>query len=883
MAGDKDLPGTGQDEEFEIEVAEDEAADGTVEHENGDVTVDLDDVEPGTDVQEAPEFYANLAESLPETVISAIGTKLVELTDEDKIAHDGRIQAYADALKRTGMDGNPSGGADFEGASKAVLPVLQEAAVDFASSAIRELFPIGGQDGGPVKQQIIGKLTQPKMDKAERKSKHMNWQLTKQMPTFRDDLEELLTQNALAGRYYMKFYWDKKRKRPAHMPVPMDDIWLPSNYSSFESVDRFTHLQPLSGLQFQERVDSGMYRAIVLGSPSEPEQTAAQDAADSLAGKTRDGQNRDDNRKVREIYCWLEIAEDAATGGELAPYIVSINDEGHEVLAIYRNWDIDDEEREELRHIVEFPFVPWRGGPVGLPQLIGGLGIAGTGALRAMLDAAHISNQQGLVKLKGGGADKGKNVVLSPGTMTEIDSKANVDDIRKAVMPIPTNPPSTVLFQLLGFVNETAKGVVNVALEKLADNASDMPVGTTLALIEQGSKVYAAIHSRLHRSMERCLSVLHQLNRLYLDEETLIKEAGDLLAKRADYDGAMDVCPVSDPNIFTETQRYAQTQAIAQRAGGNPLYDQYEVEMRVLKQLRIPDPESLLVKRPEPKRLNPVNENMAMAMGQPVVAFPDQDHAAHLMDHLAFWQSPMFGQNPIIQPTLAPALVQHLKEHMLYFYVQSVVESSEAVLEYSTGKRVDITKLMDDDDEVSKQMDQLVSEMSGVFLEEAEEAFDRLMPVAPPPPMPGAEPPKPSQMLGLLNQMMQLVQSLQPPQPMDPSMVQSKEVDRKAAADQAKTQGEAEDRAIKRMELQQQASTEERKMLDAQNERMEETRLAEREMEKDVHVATVNNQSDERMNVQDNITALTIADAEMQSGERVALSTGTGINPNPSE
>lgn len=704
--------------EVEIEPEAEEDLGEGIEAINDDGSIDVN-LSPGTAADEAPDFYANLAEELlDEQTLSRLAYDLIESTDEDRQAQQGRVDAYTDAIKRTGLDGNPIGGAEFEGASKAVLPVMQEAAIDFAASAINELFPVGGvEGGGPVKHQTIGKATQQRADKALRKSKHMNWQMTKQMRTLRDGLEELLTQTAMAGRYYLKLYQDLKRKRPAYMLVPMDNLWLPGDASTLEDADRYTHAQYLTDIRFRERVASGMYRDLDLVKPSAPEHSAAQEASDQTQGKTRDSQNKDGTRLVREIYVLLELDDDPETDGNIAPYIVSIDDDSGQILSVYRAWDINDPQQEAIPFIIEFPFIPWRDGPIGLPQLIGGLSIAGTGALRALLDAGHISNVSGALKLKGGGADKGKNVNVVPGMITEIESSVVVDDIRKAVMPLPFNPPSPVLFSLLGFVEERARGVVNVALEKLAESKADMPVGTVLALIEQGSKVYKAIHSRLHRSMERALVALHHLNRMHLDEEALLREAGDVLARKSDYQGAMDVEPVSDPNIFSEAQRYAQTQAIAQRAVGNPLYDQHEVEKRVLAQLRIPDSESLLVKKPEPKRLNPVNENMAMAMGSPVVAFPDQDHAAHLMAHFDFVLSPMFGRNPVIQPTLLPGMVAHIKEHMLYLYVEAVVGASDQVLQMDPQfKGTSITDLMDDDDEISKEMDRLLSQTSATFI-----------------------------------------------------------------------------------------------------------------------------------------------------------------------
>ena len=255
---------------------------------------------------------------------------------------------------------------------------------------------------------------------------------------------------------------------------------------------------------------------------------------------------------------------------EPAPYIITIDKLSRKVLSVYRNWDELDESKEELQWFVEFPFVPWRGAyPIGLPHMIGGISAAATGALRALLDSAHISNSQTMLKLKGG-TRGGQTLEIQPTQVLEIEGGLNVDDVRKLAMPLPYNPPSAVLLQLLGVLVDAGKGVVRTTLEDLADSNSNTPVGTTLARIEQGMTVFSAIHGRLHDAMGRMLRILHRLNGMYLDDENIEAELGEELATRADFDGPMDVVPVSDPNIFSEAQRYAQVQAVAQRAAALP-------------------------------------------------------------------------------------------------------------------------------------------------------------------------------------------------------------------------------------------------------------------------------------------------------------------------
>jgi hypothetical protein len=549
-----------------------------------------------------------------------------------------------------------------------------------------------------------------------------------------------------------------------------------------------------------------------------------------------------------------------------------MDDESGTIIAIYRNWDVEDPNMEMLEHLVEWGFIPWRGGYIGLAQLIGGLSIAATGSLRALLDAAHLSNMQSAVKLKS--KEGGQNIPLEVGSITEIDGSNLQDpDIRKTIMALPFNPPSTVLFQLLGFLSEQGKGVVSVALEKLTEAKADMPVGTTMALIEQGAKIYAAIHSRLHRAFARTLKVQHQLNRMHLDEEALKREAGELLARRADFHGAMDIAPVSDPNIFSETQRFAQTQAVAARAIQNPLYDQRKVEEKILDQLKIVDGKDLLIPKPEPKRLNPVNENVSVALGQPVIAFPDQDHMAHLTSHFEFLLNPFYGKNPIMQPVVLPAMLAHIKDHMIYAYVAAVQASAT---EFSG---VQITKLMDDDDEVSKHMDGLLTDASTIFLDDAQELFDRVMPPPEAPPMPGDKPKGQSEMLTILAQLSELAQALQPPMLQDPTAVAAQDVQRKGAADQAKSnvdQGKLQIEAQKVAEARRKNDiTEQAVHIDAE----QEFRLQQAGQQADLNIHGMDNAVKERINTADNVTALTIAQAEIEHGEKSELSTGGGIDP----
>ena len=677
-----------EDKGVELEMEPDEESD-VEENEDGSAVLTLD----GPDMAENSEFYANLAEDMSNSELMNISSQLLEFVDRDKEARSLRDKQYEEGIRRTGLGDDAPGGADFQGASKVVHPMLTEACIDFSSRVIKELFPASG----PVKQFIPGDITQAKMEKALRKEKFLNWQLTQHMVEFRPELEQMTTQIPLGGAQYMKLVWDDQRNRPLAVFVPIDDVYLPYSATSFYTAERKTHVMYLTRLEFEKRVGTGMYRDIDLVSPQEPELTGPQKANNKIEGRQQNGYNEDGQRTIFEISCFLDFEDNF----DLAPYLVTVDHTTKEVLSIYRNWDPDDQQQEELIHMVEWPFVPWRGAyPIGLPHMIGSLSAAATGALRALLDSAHINNFPGMLKLKGGSRG-GQTDRIEPTQVTEIEGGVGVDDVRKIAMAVPFNPPNQVLYSLLGFVTEAARGVVRTTYEKLQDQNPNVPVGTTLAMIEQGMTVFSAIHARLHYSMSMTLKVLHRLNSKHIDDDYIMRVTGEEMCKAKDFQGVMDVVPVSDPNIFSDVQRAAQMQAIVQRAAAVPaLYNARVVEERFLAGMKIPDYKALLADKKEPIELNAVNENLAMSLQRPVVAFPMQDHLAHIQVHLDFLSNPIFGMGQLIGPQLIPGMLQHIKEHMIYWYSTYLYEKTSDMVgmpleKFLEGKDKDVSAEVD--------------------------------------------------------------------------------------------------------------------------------------------------------------------------------------------
>jgi hypothetical protein len=618
---------------------------------------------------EDEDFYSNLAETTNLYDLEKIGMRYLDLIKKDKEAREKRDKQYEEGIRRTGMGDDAPGGATFMGASKVVHPVMAEACVDFAASAIKEMFP----PDGPVRTKVLGESTPEKQDVAERKRDYMNWQLTEQIEEFRDEQEQLLTQLPLGGSQFMKLWYDEHKKRPCAEFVPIDNILLPFASVNFYTAQRVTEMQDITEWEFKRRIAQGLYRDVdFIRATMEPTETHAEKATNKIEGRKYQD-NEDGLRRVFHIYTYLEIDDDKRTKGEMAPYVLMIDELDNEILGLYRNWEEGNETYTKLDWIIEFKFIPWRGAyAIGLPHLIGGLSAALTGALRALLDTAHINNSATMLKLKGAKIS-GQTQQIEVTQVTEIEGAPGVDDVRKIAMPMPFNPPSPVLFQLLGFLNDAAKGVVSTSEEKIADINANAPVGTTQALIEQGAKVFSAIHARMHDSQRRVLQVLGRINRWYLDDMKKGDVVEDLQIAREDFKRNSDVIPVSDPHIFSETQRMAQNQAVLQLMQTYPqAFDVNAVLQRVLKQMKVSGVNELMPNAPKPMEMDSAHENAAMALGRPAFAYPKQDHLAHIQSHLNFGLDPNMGSNNLIAPKFIPQALEHIKQHMMLWYTSQM-------------------------------------------------------------------------------------------------------------------------------------------------------------------------------------------------------------------
>ncbi len=730
----------------------------TEEQPDGSAIVNLDD---GPEFN--PDFYDNLADIIDPGTLSSLAFRYLDLLESDKEARSLRDKQYEEGIRRTGMGNDAPGGATFMGASKVVHPAMAEGCVDFAARAIKELFP----PDGPVKTKVLGKMDELKSQTSERKRDFLNWQITEQIEEFRDEQEQLLTQLPLGGSQYFKLWFDEDKKRPVVEFLPIDRVILPFAATNFYTAQRAAEVHEITQYEFERRIRNGMYRDVNFVKASQTvDQSKVEKANNKVEGKQFE-ENKDGLRKVYHIYTWLELEDDKETKGKSAPYILMIDELDNEVLGLYRNWEEKDETMTKLDWIVEFKFIPWRGAyAIGLPHLIGGLSAALTGALRALLDTAHINNTATMLKLKGAKIS-GQSQQVDVTQIVEIEGAPGVQDIRQIAMPMPFNPPSPVLFELLGWLDNAAKGVVTTSEEKIADVTSNSPVGTTQALIEQGAAVFSAIHARLHDSQARVLKVLCRLNRWYFDDMQKGDMVEDLEITREDFAKNTDVVPVSDPHIFSETQRMAQNQAVLALAKDYPNeFNMNAVLSRTLKQMKVPNINELLKDTPAPEQRTSADENAAMLIGQPAYAYIQQDHIAHIQDHLQFAMNPFLGQSPFADPTYLNNLIEHLKQHMTLWYLNR----SNGYVEQAMGKPVDNY----DNPDLTPVIDKVYTTVGGHVMLDSEQVFGQFQ-----------------QALQSLVQMAQQRKQQPVPLPPDAQVVKDTsmaETQRKAAKDQADQQ-----------------------------------------------------------------------------------------------
>src|SRR6056300_685495 len=641
------------------------------------VDVDQDLTEKEEEAFES-NHYANLAEELENQEVLNIGKSLIRAYEDDKASRKDWEDQYSKGLKMLGVIVEDRQD-PFPGASGVHNPLMAEAATQFQARAISEMFP----PGGPVKTQIIGKVTEEREMQAQRVQEFMNYQITQLMPDYFSELDQMLFNLALAGSAFKKVYYDTASDQVSAKFIPAEDLVVSYSTTELDTSPRYTQIMKLTTNDVRKYMKSGFYRDIKLSQASDDgEESQIQQTLDEVDGISPG--NNDQTRQVLEFHVDYNLGNDE-DDLEL-PYVITIDRSSQQILAIRRNWKEDNKLQNKRVYFIHYKYLPGLGFyGFGLIHMIGGLQHASTGALRALLDSAAFANLNGGFKAKGARIEGG-DITVSPGEWVEVEAYG--DDLRKSFIPLPFKEPSPTLMQLLGILTESGRRFTSIADAMVGESAGSGPVGTTIAIIEQGSKVFSAIHKRLHQAQGREFQLIYRLNGEYLDDEYPYEVIGETKKiRRKDFDSAINVVPVSDPNIFSQAQRIALAQTGLQLAQQAPsIIDTKEAYRRFLQALNIPDYQDLIIEDEDTPRRDPVSENMALLNGKPIKVFEDQDHQAHLMVHQQFINDPRFGGNPEAKQVLYPLMMAHIGQHMAFLYQQQMQAQVPQGVPTSTGQ-----------------------------------------------------------------------------------------------------------------------------------------------------------------------------------------------------
>lgn len=658
--------GPGDDPEIEVAVVTEEEPTIEIDADTGEVTIDFGEGEDEED-EEDDDHSANLAEKIEESELESLASELIDGFLADRESRKDWAMAYIKGLDLLGMKIEDRS-QPWEGASGVFHPMLTEAVVRFQAQAMSELMPASG----PVRSKIIGKITPEKAEQAQRVQNEMNYLITEEMPDYRDEMEQMLFRLPLAGSAFKKIYYDPVNEVPTSVFVPSEDFVVSYGASNLKACPRYTHVMKKTDNEVRELQVVGFYRDVELPD-AEKDLSDIEEKYNELSGDNPVLED-DPRRTILEMHVDIDLPEPYADpDGVARPHIVTIDKTSKIVLSIRRNWAEDDRKKRKLMHFTHYPYLPGMGFyGTGLIHLIGGLAKSATSILRQLIDAGTLSNLPAGFKAKSLRI-KGDNTPLMPGEWRDADVTSGT--LRESLMPLPYKEPSGVLYQLLGNVVEEGRRIGSVADIQVGDMNANAPVGTTLALMERSLKVMSGVQARLHAAMKQELRILARIVHDYMPEEYAYEVEGDY-SRVDDFDGRVDVIPVSDPNASTMAQRIMQYQAALQLAQQAPqLYDMGKLHQQMLEVLGIQDAGDIIKLPDDIKPMDPVAENMAILKQEPVKAFLYQDHEAHIAAHMAAMQDPMIaqmvGQSPFASAIQAAAMA-HITEHIAYQYRKEI-------------------------------------------------------------------------------------------------------------------------------------------------------------------------------------------------------------------
>jgi len=625
---------------------------------NEDGSVDIEFSPSVAGEEQGQDHFANLAELLPEEVLRPIGSELFSNYQDYKASRKDWEHAYTNGLDLLGFKYEEKS-EPFKGASGATHPVLAEAVTQFQALAYKELLP----SQGPVRTQIIGAPTPDKEAQALRVKEFMNYQIMSEMKEYEPEFDQMLFYLPLTGSTFKKIYYDEIMQRTVSKFVSADDLIVPYSATSLDDAETIIHVVKMSENELRKQQVAGFYRDIEL-SPGQSEETESQKKERELDGmsKSRDQQMF----TLLECHVNLDIEgfEDTDSAGQATgiklPYIVTIEEGSNEVLSIRRNYEVNDATRSKIQYFVHFKFLPGLGFyGFGLIHMIGGLSRSATAALRSLLDAGTFSNQPSGFKMRGIKL-RDEAAPIQPGEFRDVDAPGG--NLRDAFMPLPFKEPSGTLLQLMGIVVQAGQRFASIADLQVGEGNQQAAVGTTVAMLERGSRTMSAIHKRLYASMRREFSLMARVFKLYLPPVYPYDVVGgQRQIKQSDFDDRIDILPVADPNIFSQTQRISLAQTEMQLAASNPaIHNQYEVYRNMYEALGVKDIDLILKKPQPPMPKDPALEHIDALAGVPFQAFPGQDHQAHITAHLNFMETNMVKNSPVIGAAIQKNILEHI-------------------------------------------------------------------------------------------------------------------------------------------------------------------------------------------------------------------------------
>jgi len=629
-----------------------------MEEEDGSVVVDFD---PREDKGMDGDFFANLAEDMSDEELGRLSGELTGEFEENKSSRQEWEDAFANGLELLGFSYEERS-QPFRGASGVTHPLLAESATQFQAQAFNELLP----PGGPVRTLVMGTSTPDKEDQAQRVKEFMNYYITSVMEEYTPEFDQMLFYLPLAGSTFKKVYYDENLDRAVSKFIPAEDLVVPYSTSDLETCPNITHVVKMSLNDLRKRQLSGFYRDIPV-IPAQGETSSVKEELERIDGMYPS--NVDYDCTLLECHVDLDLEgfeeedEEGEATGIKVPYVVTISQDNGQVLSIRRNYKEDDEKKKKIQYFVHYKFLPGFGFyGLGLIHTIGGLSRTATAALRQLIDAGTLSNLPAGFKARGLRI-RDDDEPLQPGEFRDVDAPGG--DIKASLMSLPFKGPDQTLMALLGFVVDAGRRFATITDMKVGDGNQQAAVGTTIAMLEQGSRVMSAVHKRLHYAMRLEFKLLANVMAEFLPDSYPYTIAGvDSSVKSEDFDERVDVLPVSNPNIFSQAQRIALAQTKMQMATAAPeMHNMYEVFRDMYEALGVRDIDRILKRTPEPEAVpkDPASENIDALDMLPLVAFEGQEHEAHIMSHMVFGSTPLVSGTPQIAVSLQKHIMDHVR------------------------------------------------------------------------------------------------------------------------------------------------------------------------------------------------------------------------------